>query len=213
VSETAGLLGPRLDLEGAVSSRETSEQDGEHVLQFVVTTADAESVAVELRGEKLYGVVADGHRVALVLPKDFGRQEDRTLRPLRLKNLTTGGVVSAYSAGLGKRALRAGLSTAKEGWMTLVGLVVTAIVTAVLVSIGVQTQGVGVEGGSDSGPERTVATLLVIQAISLAISGGVAYIAYRRWRWEGGSFPVWWVVRDVVIGLIIGFGVWYLFTG
>ena len=201
----AGVLGPTLDLEGTVSEYTATVQGGEQVVQFVLARDGADPLAVEMRGTELHGVLRAGHRVALVAPADVDKLDDRTLRPLKLKNLTTGGVVSVTRPNLRRRALRAGTFSFREVWKDLLTIFVTAAVAAVL--------GKSLSGSSRVQPTAAPnwAALAVIEAGWFALWFVSAYFDYRNWRWHGGALPL---LRFVTVGLsggIVIAGGWWIF--
>jgi hypothetical protein len=199
------LLGPSLGLVGVVESYTASEQAGAQVRQFVVATKEGRPVPVELRGQTISGVIAEGHRVALAAPPDLDEQDDRTQRPLRLKNLTTGGTVVVMRPGLLRRALGLGFFSAKEALSALIG----ALVAATLVVFGLDQGGSGDAGFDAPPPEPGVGTLVVLELIWLVIVAVLFYFAsYRRWRWRGGRLGVWGYLGLALFGGLVIFGLW-----
>jgi hypothetical protein len=202
VAEKAGPLGPVLNLEGVVSGLVPSEQRGEHVWQFILEPTRGNPVPVELRGEKIYGVIKDGHRLALAAPTDLDQLEDTTLYPLRLKNLSTRGFVKVVRPGFGRKAIRLGIGTISEAWKTVVGALVGAALVAIGLKAGVDAVIVG--GG------LSVTALVVMEFLWLLVASVSFGLVYRRWRWEGGQFPT----RRLIAGVILGAGfvasVWWV---
>jgi hypothetical protein len=204
VAERAGVLGPKLTLEGAVSGLTTGEQAGEQIVQFVVQPGEGLPVPVVLRGNVITGPLADGDRVALIAPWKHDDLEDRTLRPLKFRNLTTGGVVSVERQGLRQIALRAGIAALREAWLKVIGFAVVGAALTLGVKVGT---GAVVEEGT-----RTVERFLFFQGFALAIAFILIAWAYRRWRWEGGPLPVVTAVVALVIFSILGAGLWWTYT-
>ena len=184
----AARIGLELNLVGMVGRLRSEQHGGQQVREFVVTTSEGVVVPVELRGERISGVLGNGDRVKIAVPEAFMDAEDRTQRPLKLRNVTTGGVVVVFRDGLLRHAARAGLKTLGEAWKTAVGVLVGGL----LVYLGVnEKQGVGL--GIAPMPEQWDASVLVWLLVgSLPVIALIGYFAvYRPWRWRGGPLPVW----------------------
>lgn len=187
-----------------MSNYAASDQEGERVLQFVVRPDNGRPIPVELRGKRISGLIADDHRVALVGPADLDTRDDRTLHPLKLKNLTTGGVVTVYRDRLPRKVLRVGLATLVEGWKSVIAAVVGALAVAV-----------GLKGATKAvvNNPRTVGGLLITEAVCLALAGVAAYLLlYRRWRWQGGRFPLVSMVNGLIVTTIFAAALWWTYT-
>lgn len=191
---TTSGLGIKLDLVGVVSRLQSTEHAGQQVREFVVTTPDGLLVPVELRGDRISGVLGDGDEVKIAVPDKFMDAEDRTQRPLKLVNATTGGVVTVFRAGLLQHAARAGMKTLGDAWKALIA----GLIGALLVFFGVkkkQAQGIA------PAPEQWDVSVLVWLLIgSLPVIALIGYFTvYRPWRWRGGSLPIWRLV-DIWLG-------------
>jgi hypothetical protein len=90
------------------------------VLRFVVELGDGRRYPVEMRGDEIRGLVADGHRVAV----DLSALERGTVRTTHVRNLTTAADVETWSPPPWKRAARAATR----------GQVVSGILTAGIVT-------------------------------------------------------------------------------
>jgi hypothetical protein len=202
MARAPGVLAPSLDLVGVVTSYTAGEQAGAQVRQFVVAPKEGRPVPVELRGETVSGVIADGHCVALAVPRDLDKLEDRTQRPLRLKNLTTGGVVTVTRPGLLRQALGVGFFSAKEIWKG----VLSALVGAGVVVVGFnQSQDASVAPAAETG----AGTLVILELAWLAFSALVFFFTtYRRWRWEGGPLRIWTFLSLALVGGLVILGLW-----
>jgi hypothetical protein len=191
------LLGPALGLVGVVDGFSAGEQAGAQVRQFLVVPDDGMPVPVELRGDTISGVLAEGHRVALAVSPGFDEQGDRTQRPLRLRNLSTGGDVVVGRSGLKKKALAAGLFSLKE----ITKAVLTALIALGLVSLGLQqAQGIG----DSEAPTLGGSALVVVEIVWVLLSALIFYFTtFRRWRWEGGALRVWRFISLAFAGGVV----------
>jgi hypothetical protein len=90
------------------------------VLRFVVELGDGRRYPVEMRGDEIRGLVADGHRVAV----DLSALERGTVRTTHVRNLTTAADVETWSPPPWRRATRAATR----------GQVVSGILTAGIVT-------------------------------------------------------------------------------
>jgi hypothetical protein len=191
VGGAAVLLGqPQFDLVGKVSGYALTSEDDEQVLRFRVTTSETGKIeaptkvlAVEMRGTKIYGILDDGDEVALVRP--LGNMNgDQTLRPLVLRNLTTGGELRVWRPALRRRALRAGLGSVKEAWKALIGALVGGAVLFIFRGGAASTPG---PGNKPAGPMY----YLVAESGVIVLAAAVWYLYfYRHWRRAGGALPV-----------------------
>jgi hypothetical protein len=205
MAASAGILGPRLDLVGVVTTFTTGEQGGAQVRQFLVQPEEGMPVPVELRGQSISGVLAEGHTVALAVPPDLDTLEDRTQRPTKLKNLTTGGIVTVTQPGLVQAALGAGFFSLKE----IVKAVIGGIVPAALVVIGLTQVSEGETGVAP--PDEPDATAYIVgYLIYLGICAAGFYLfVYRRWRWKGGPLRIWLLIGPALFGALVALGLWF----
>jgi hypothetical protein len=90
------------------------------VLRFVVELSDGRRYPVEMRGDEIRGLVANGHRVAV----DLSALDHGTVRPARVRNLTTAADVETWFPPPWRRAARAATR----------GQVVSGILTAGIVT-------------------------------------------------------------------------------
>jgi hypothetical protein len=90
------------------------------VLRFVVELSDGRRYPVEMRGDEIRGLVANGHRVAV----DLSALDRGTVRPALVRNLTTAADVETWSPPPWRRAGRAATR----------GQVVSGILTAGIVT-------------------------------------------------------------------------------
>ena len=120
-------------IQGIVNSVSLDEEKHATVLRFVVAVGE-EQIPVEMRGQAVKGVLADGHEVAIEAAG--GRGTDGILRPKAVENLTTRSRVSVSHAvprNVGRIALEIGVS--------IVSGALGTVVTAQLMQSGTQQRG------------------------------------------------------------------------
>jgi len=93
--------------EGTVTDLQVEQAPSKVVVRFLLGLDDGTPLPVEMRGEELRGILSNGHRVAVPSPSSGGTSDDATLHATRIKNLTTGGIVELWRAGLARRSTRA----------------------------------------------------------------------------------------------------------
>ena len=180
-----------MNLVGVVSRLQSEQHAGQQVRGFVVTTPDGVLVPVELRGDRISGVLGDGDRVKIAVPEGLMDAEDRMQRPLKLVNVTTGGVVTVYRAGLLQHAARASLKTIGDAWTAVIG----ALAGALLMYLGLKEErgpGLGIAPLPEQWDVSVLVWLLVGSLPVIAVIG--YFTVYRPWRWRGGPLPVWRLV-------------------
>jgi len=194
-----------LNLVGVVSRLRSEQHAGQQVREFVVTTRDGVLVPVELRGDRIAGLLGDGDRVKFAVPKGFMDAEDRTQRPLKLVNVTTGGVVTVFRTGLLQHAARAGLTTLGDAWKAAVAVLVGAL----LVYFGLnETQpAVGIAPPPPEPTDVSVLVWLLAGSLPVILLVG-SFTVYRQWRWRGGPLPVWRLVTIWMVTWALLIGVW-----
>ena len=189
-----------------IASRVRRDQEGSTtVLRFIVTAEDGTRAAVEMRGEKIRGLLDEGDRVVLVL-ESYGRPAGGVHSPLSVENRTTGSVVTAWRASLPKRATKPLLTT-------LGTAVISSAVTFCfgLVTGGGSDPGRPVTGGGNGAvdgestdwfPFAFPGAILGILAIS-ALLWVVWFGIFSRRRRRLGR-PIWSVAPGLVLGVTIG---------
>ncbi len=121
-------------IQGIVNNVSLGEEKHASVLRFVVAV-DEEHIPVEMRGQSVQGVLADGHEVAIETPG--GRGSDGILRTRTIENLTTRSTVSVSRA-----VLRSVGGLALEIVVSIVSGALGTVVTTELMQFGVQERGV-----------------------------------------------------------------------
>ncbi len=177
MASNAGLLEPPLKLEGVVSGYVEGQQEGDQVIKFIVEPEEGDPLAVVMRGTRIDGVIRDGHRVALVAPKDFHTLEDKTLRPLKLRNETTHGIVSSWSPGFRRKAMLAGIGTFKGAWLTFVGITVAALFALATSLVGFSDDA-GFAPPDFEPSSSSIVELVVMELVWLGIAAVLSYLFF-----------------------------------
>ena len=86
---------------GIVQNVRIDQEGGSIVLRFTAQTDDDERIPVEMRGEKMLGVLEPGDQVAIVARKT--RDKYGVMHPTRVENLTTKSIVRLKKPGIIKR--------------------------------------------------------------------------------------------------------------
>ena len=138
------------------------------VVRFVLAGDEGERTPVEMRGERVLGVLDEGDHV-IVAEEEAGDRHDATLRPSTITNVTTGGTVELERPTRMTRAGRAiGLREIKNTAISAGVGGVIAVVIAQALSTSEATQ-----GGVAPGPEDEAS----VAAVVLALSGIFLFLA------------------------------------
>ena len=176
----------RIEVEGA----------GAVVVRFVLDGDDGERTPVEMRGERVLGVLDEGDRVAIDAQATRDRH-DTTLRPLTLTNVTTGGTVelerpswiTRAGRAVGVREIRSAAISAGVG-----GLI--AVYVAQLFTESGAPQGIDRVPTEDEVSVTAVAlTLLLV----FAVVATLWLLVRRRLPWR---LPKWSPLVGLAIGLL-----------
>ena len=175
------------EVEGVVERlRDEAEGERRRVVRFVLRVPDGRLHAVEMRGERLDGVLNDGDSVAV---SEASRAADGTLRPGSVRNMSTGSLVAMSTRPFHRRLLGVGLS---DIWKATVSAVVGAAVgLAFTLTRGAAPPQSG--GPVEPTHDSLWPDLLLPIGVFLVL---IALVALRRWR-SGRWSPV-------LIGLTLG---------
>ena len=181
-------------MDGTASRVQRGQESASSVLRFIVTAADGAKAVIEMRGQEIRGALDDGDHVnVLGAHRDAS---DGVFRPARVRNETTGSLVTAWQPPLHQRAAKP-LVTALAS--ALISSAVTLLVGWLTSTEPSNQAAVPPAPGPASAEDDTdwvalVAGLLVAAAVSWAVFG------WRRRRRR----PTWPVALGIVVGLLLG---------
>ena len=166
------------------------------MLRFVISPPDAGSVAVEMRGQEIRGLLSDGDRV--VVSDLDSADADGIYRPVRVRNCTTASNVTAWRPPLVKRIIA---PLGMVAWTTAVSSIVGLIV-GTLLGGGTLPSADGA-APVDESPFESVHPLVFIVGGSalLSIAGFATVGARRRRRGE----RIWPAAPGVLIGVSLAY--------
>jgi hypothetical protein len=183
--------------EGTVARLRVDEAAGAAVVRFVLHSDDGSRRPVEMRGERLSGLIEEGDRVRI--EERTGRiPNDATLRPSTLYNVSTGGAVELERPTRTTRVRRAvglhAIWTAAVGGV--VGSVTGALVSGIFKAPGA-SDGQSVDGNSSEGiPFQFVVVFLLFVFVLFA----AVWLVVRRVNPE--RLPKWSVLVGFAVGLL-----------
>jgi hypothetical protein len=157
------------------------------VLRFVVELSDGRRYPVEMRGDEIRGLVANGHRVAV----DLSALDRGTVRPPRVRNLTTAADVETWSPPPWRRGARAATRGQVVSGILTAGVVTGAGSIYRLARPGKKHHKAAVEltaNASAGGPHTTPTSNGIVPAIKTQknkSTGGVAGAAAKK----AGALP------------------------
>jgi hypothetical protein len=183
--------------EGTVARLRVDEAAGAAVVRFVLLGDDDSRRPVEMRGERLSGLIEEGDRVRIE-ERTERIPNDATLRPSTLSNVTTGGAVELERPNRTTRVRRAvGLHAI---WTAAVGGVVGSVTGALVAGIfkGAGTSdGESLDGNSSEGvPFQVVVVFLLFFCLLFA----AGWLVVRRVNPE--RLPKWSVLVGFAVGLL-----------
>jgi len=163
------------------------------VVRFLLQGDDGAKRPVEMRGERLLGLLDEGDRVVIAAEAE-GTREDATLRPSTLTNLSTGGAVELERPTLVTRVSRAvGL---REIRSTAISAGVGGLIAVFVAQLFTSSRG---SQGIDVAPEDEVsrAAVALVLAVVFVVVAAVWLLVRRRLP---GRLPKW----SPLVGLAIG---------
>jgi hypothetical protein len=180
--------------EGTVTRlRVEVESAGAVVVRFVLASDDGDRRPVEMRGERVLGVIDEGDRIAIAEARDD--RPDTTLRPSTVTNLTTGGTVELEQPSRMRRAGRAiGVREIRSAAISagVGGLI--AVVVAQLFDDSGPPQGIDVAPED----EPSLAAVILVLVGVFALLAGLWLLVRRRLP---GRLPKWSPLVGLAVGL------------
>jgi hypothetical protein len=184
-------------VDGTASRVQRGQESASSVLRFIVTAADGAKAVIEMRGQEIRGALDDGDHVSVLGARRDA--SDGVFRPARVRNETTGSLVTAWQPPLHQRA-------AKPLVTALASALISSAVTLLVgwLTSAESSKPTAVPPRPPSAEDDTdwvaiVAGLLVAAAVSWAVWSALFGRRRRRRR-----RPTWPVALGIVVGLLLG---------
>jgi hypothetical protein len=200
-------------MKGTVENLRNEQEGNERVLRFVMR-AEGRAIPVEMRGEKLLGVLNEGDCVVVNPPSTSVRDQDETLRPRMIQNVTTSGTVELWRPGSRDRVIRAvGIVEIRN---VLIAAIVSSLVTLAVARLAARVvtedrppselrpQGGVTDFDLDfSRPITLLINFLILIGATL-LAAGVLYLLFKDGLRRRRASALRAMSVGVVVGVILG---------
>jgi hypothetical protein len=168
------------EIEGTVRSLRSDLEGRDVVLRFVLESSQGVRLPVEMRGNRIWGVLEAGDSVRFNMEGRDLRDVDGVARPKRVENLSTDSVVQVPGSSQVKKVLELGTGFAAS---VLAGIVSTSLLASLWPSppvVGLQALPRSEAPGGGFLDQAIWVSVLV----GLAVMAVVFYLIYLRPRME-----------------------------
>jgi hypothetical protein len=203
-------------VEGVVESMRVDQEGGSVVLRFVLQTDGEARIPVEMRGQKVSGVLRDGDRVRLSVEGKSVRGSDGVARPAKLTNLSTNSVVSVPGGGMVGGMVSLVVSVVVSALSGILSAVLIALITGSTLSSSAAPEGsavptVGAGGTAPASAETAESGQPTFTpapggtADALTPSPGIVPTTVPRPAGGQSAFPILTLLAGFFVALVVFF--------